>query len=84
MHYLLAIWDGGGAVPPQLSLVRGLVDRGHTATVLADPTLDPVTGESSLLEDGTHQTGSTHGQRPGPGVDTWIDLVVDKWERVNR
>ncbi len=24
-------------------------------TVLADPTLDPVTGTSSLLEDGTHQ-----------------------------
>ena len=54
-------------------------------TVLADPTLDPVTGESKLLEDGTHQTGSTHGQaRPGPGVDTWIRLVVSKWERVNR
>ena len=53
-------------------------------TVLADPTLDPVTGESSLLEDGTHQTGSTHGDRPGPGVDTYIDLIVRKWEQVNR
>jgi hypothetical protein len=53
-------------------------------TVLADPTVDPVTGESSLLEDGTHQTGSTHGQKPGPGVDTYIDLIVSKWERVNR
>ena len=41
MHYLLAIWDGGGSVPPQLALVRGLVDRGHTATVLADPILEP-------------------------------------------
>ena len=53
-------------------------------TVLADPTLDPVTGQSSLLEDGTHQTGSTHGQPPGPGVDTYIDLIVSKWEHVNR
>jgi hypothetical protein len=53
-------------------------------TVLADKTLDPVTGESSLLEDGTHQTGSTHGQKPGPGVDTYIELIVSKWERVNR
>ena len=53
-------------------------------TVLSDPTLDPVTGESSLLEDGTHQTGGTHGQAPGPGVDTYIDLIVSKWEQVNR
>lgn len=40
MHYLFAIWDGGGAVPPQLALARGLIDRGHTVTVLADPTLE--------------------------------------------
>ncbi|HYH34167.1 MAG TPA: nucleotide disphospho-sugar-binding domain-containing protein [Nocardioides sp.] len=40
MHYLCAIWDGGGAVPPQLGAIRGLVRRGHTATVLADPTLE--------------------------------------------
>jgi len=53
-------------------------------TVLSDPTLDPVTGESSLLLDGTHQTGSTHGEEPGPGVDTYIDLIVSKWEQVNR
>ena len=53
-------------------------------TVLSDPTLDPVTGRSSLLEDGTHQTGGTHGHRPGPGVDTYIDLIVSKWQRVNR
>ena len=59
-----------------------IVDWRHT--VLADPTLDPVTGESSLLEDGTHQTGGTHGQDPGPGVDTYIDLIVSTWERVNR
>ncbi len=57
-------------------------ERPHTyvvdwrQTVLSDPTLDPRTGGSSLLEDGTHQTGSTHGQDPGPGVDTYIDLIV--------
>jgi hypothetical protein len=52
--------------------------------VMSDPTLDPVTGQSSLLIDGTHQTGNTHGEAPGPGVDTWIDLVVSKWAKVNR
>jgi hypothetical protein len=59
-----------------------IVDWRHT--VLSDPTLDPATGESSLLEDGTHQTGGTHGHAPGLGVDTYIDLIVSKWERVNR
>ncbi|HCB04114.1 MAG TPA: hypothetical protein PLZ93_03665 [Nocardioides sp.] len=53
-------------------------------TVLADPTLDPVTGESELLVDGTHQTGDTHGQPPGPGVDTYVNLIVSKWNQVNR
>jgi hypothetical protein len=54
--------------------------------VLSDPTLKdhPVTGVCSLLEDGTHETGSPYRlKKPGPGVDTWIDMVVSKWERVN-
>ncbi len=51
--------------------------------VLADPTLNPVTGVSSLLEDGTHETGGPHADRRGPGVKTYIDLVVSKWEQVN-
>jgi hypothetical protein len=64
-------------------------ERPHTyvidwrGAVLADPTLDPVTGVSSLLEDGTHETGGPHGDRRGPGVRTYIDLVVSAWERVN-
>src|SRR4051794_33924189 len=54
------------------------------STVLADPTLDPVTGLSSLLEDGTHETGGPYGERRGPGVRTYIDLVLSKWKQVNR
>jgi hypothetical protein len=53
-------------------------------TVLADPTLDHVSGISSLLEDGTHETGGPHGHRRGPGVRTYIDLVLSKWHEVNR
>ena len=52
-------------------------------TVLDDPSLDPVTGTSSLLEDGTHQTGSPHGDRRGPGVETYVDLILAKWAQVN-
>jgi MGT family glycosyltransferase len=40
-RFLLAAWDGGGAVPPELGVVRRLVDRGHDVRVLGDPTLRP-------------------------------------------
>jgi MGT family glycosyltransferase len=34
--YLVALVDGGGNVPPELSAVRCLVDRGHVVIVLAE------------------------------------------------
>jgi MGT family glycosyltransferase len=40
MHFLVALWDGGGTVPVEIGVVRRLVARGHTATVLADPTIE--------------------------------------------
>ena len=36
---LVAVWDGGGSVPPELSVVRGLVARGHAVTVIGDAVL---------------------------------------------
>src|SRR5947209_16543527 len=38
-HYLLVTWDGAGNVPPELSVLRDLADRGHRISVLGDPTL---------------------------------------------
>jgi len=38
-RYLFALWDGGGAVAPELGVARRLISRGHEACVLADPTL---------------------------------------------
>jgi MGT family glycosyltransferase len=35
-RYLAALVDAGGNVPPELSAVRRLVERGHAVTVLAD------------------------------------------------
>jgi hypothetical protein len=35
-RYLLALVDGGGNVPPELSAARRLVERGHSVTVLAE------------------------------------------------
>lgn len=39
-HYLFTLWDGSGTVPPELSLGRALIERGHRVTVLADPTIE--------------------------------------------
>lgn len=38
---LLALWDGGGVVPPLLGVARRLVERGHVVVVLGDPTVEP-------------------------------------------
>ncbi|WP_369070251.1 glycosyltransferase [Kineococcus terrestris] len=40
MHHLLALWEGGGTVPVELGVTRRLLSRGHTATVLGDPTME--------------------------------------------
>lgn len=39
MHYLLATWDGAGTVPVDFGIARRLAARGHTVTVLGDPTI---------------------------------------------
>ena len=40
MHYLLATWDGAGTAPIDFGIARRLVARGHTVTVIGDPTLE--------------------------------------------
>lgn len=39
-HFLLAVIDGGGTVPPALGVAADLVRRGHRVRVLADPTIE--------------------------------------------
>jgi len=39
-RFLLATWDGGGNVPPELGVARRLVAAGHAVHVLGDPTLE--------------------------------------------
>jgi MGT family glycosyltransferase len=38
---LMTTWDGAGTTPPQMSVARALVARGHSVRVLADPVLRP-------------------------------------------
>ena len=37
---LLATWDGGGTIPPELGLAAELVSRGHEVIVLSDDTVE--------------------------------------------
>ena len=39
-HFLFTLWDGAGALPPELSVARALVGRGHRVSVLSDPTAE--------------------------------------------
>ncbi|MBK7862716.1 MAG: glycosyltransferase family 1 protein [Archangiaceae bacterium] len=39
-HFMFAMWEGGGNVPPLLGVARTLLARGHTVTVLGDPTIE--------------------------------------------
>lgn len=39
-RYLFTMWEGGGTVPPELCVARQLIARGHTVTVIADPTIE--------------------------------------------
>jgi MGT family glycosyltransferase len=39
-RFLLAMWEGGGTVPPELGVARRLLARGHHVHVLGDPTIE--------------------------------------------
>jgi MGT family glycosyltransferase len=39
-HYLFTLWDGAGTLPPELSVARALVERGHRVSVVSDPTAE--------------------------------------------
>ena len=38
-RYLFALTDGGGTVPPEIGVARRLVERGHSVSVFADPSM---------------------------------------------
>jgi len=40
MRVLLAMWEGGGTIPPELTIARKLIARGHDVRVLGDPTIE--------------------------------------------
>ncbi len=73
MRYLLAIWDGGGATPPNLGIARLLVARGHEVVVYGDPTL----AADVAATGAAHRAWPTAPQRRSTALD---DDILKDWE----
>ncbi|KQM83028.1 glycosyltransferase [Agromyces sp. Leaf222] len=73
MKVLLAVWDGGGATPPNLGIARLLVARGHEVVVLGDPTLADAIADTGAV----HRTWPTAPQRRSTALE---DDVLKDWE----
>lgn len=40
-HYLFTQWDGGGSLPPELTIIRQLIEADHDVSVIGDPVTEP-------------------------------------------
>lgn len=70
---LFALFEGGGNVPPQMSVARALVARGHCVRVLAD----------RILRDEVEAAGAEHVEwTRAPQRTTWepTDTYLRDWE----
>ena len=67
-RFLLTLWDGGGNVPPVLSVAGALVRHGHDVRVLADPVL----GEAVRAVGAQHRPWTTAPHRSERRLDTEI------------
>src|ERR1700704_1149476 len=47
-HFVIVTWDGGGNVPPALTIGRRLLRAGHQVRVLASPTLQGIVQSTGL------------------------------------
>lgn len=65
-HFLFTLWDGAGALPPELSVARALVERGHRVSVLSDPTAEAAsTSCPSPADRRSAPAGSPRAARSG-------------------
>lgn len=71
--FLFAITDGGGTVPPDTSVARALVQRGHDVRILADRVLAPDVASSGA----EHVIWNTAPQRPDLEPTS---TVIRDWE----
>jgi MGT family glycosyltransferase len=70
---LLATWEGGGVLPPELGLAKRLVTRGHQVHVIADP----------AAADAVRATGATYSSwvtAPHKHSLSPDDDIIRDWE----
>ena len=72
-EFLFATWDGGGLLPPELSVARALAARGHTVRMVADAVL----GEEIRAAGIAHVPWATAPQRTDPSPRA---AVARDWE----
>src|SRR5262245_36776822 len=41
-RFLMAVWEGGGTLPPEMEVASKLIARGHRVSVIGDPTVGPM------------------------------------------
>src|SRR5262245_9129943 len=70
---LLVTWDGSGNTPPELALMRRLVQRGHEVRVLGDPTLEQEAAVAGCAF--TAWTTAPHAKSRRPE-----DIVIKDWQ----
>jgi MGT family glycosyltransferase len=73
-RFLFVTWDGGGNVPPELSVARRLVARGHAVHVLADPTLEAQVRASGCTF--SPWVSAPHKKGPGREHDVFKDYEI--------
>ena len=79
-RYLLALWEGGGNIPPELGVARRLIARGHQVHVLGDPTIE-VAAEAggcsfSPWRRGPHRSSLDPSEDPLKDWETKNPLVM--------
>jgi MGT family glycosyltransferase len=72
-RFLLCLWDGGGNVPPLLSVARSLVERGHDVRALADTVL-----HNEVRAAGVTPVAWTLAPQRSSAAPT--DVLVRDWE----
>jgi len=79
-RFLLALWEGGGNVPPELGVARRLLARGHQVQVLADPTIEAAATAAgcsfSPWRRPPHRTALESAQDPIKDWETKNPLVL--------
>lgn len=66
-HYLFTLWDGGGSLPPELGVVRRVVEAGHRVTVVVDPVAEIEAGVAGARDVRPWTTAPHHTTRRPEG-----------------